>query len=476
MKQVVANITVLTNEQIELIHDSSLRILATTGVRVDSERARNVFAQWAGVSVEDRIIHIPADLVEFALKAAPSTVDIFDRTGNNAFRLSAAGNEPTRFGIGVTNLWYQMPMNDQLESFTRQHARLAARLGNHLNEYDVVSTPGVLNDISPNFADLIATLELSANTTKPLVLLISDAALFAPALDLLEFLHGDLAARPFIIPYFNPITPLVMNEETTNNMFAAIGRGLTFIYSNYGMSGSTTPITPAGTLALLNAELLAGLALSQLIKNGASVILGSLPAAFNMQTMISHYTPHSMLLNLACAEMMAFYGIPHCGTSGSGNGWGADLLAGDALWMNHLSSCLGKVGLCPFVGGNFDSLAFSPTMVVYANEIIRQARLFSGGFILDEQSIALNEILQSGSGGNYLTSELTMNNFREISEAGCPYWPVYSLENWQNAGHPKADELLRKYTLELIASLSEPDGFTDMIQKGNSWITHFLKK
>ena len=83
-----------------------------------------------------------------------------------------------------------------------------------------------------------------ANTTKPLVLLVSAAEAFGPVLDFVEAVCGDLSARPFIIPYFNPVTPLVINAETSDKMFNAIDRGLPIIYSNYGMAGATTPITP----------------------------------------------------------------------------------------------------------------------------------------------------------------------------------------------------------------------------------------
>ena len=94
----------------------------------------------------------------------------------------------------------------------------------------------------------------------------------------------------------------------------------------------------------------------------------------------SSYTPTSYLLNLACAEMMSFYKIPHCGTSGSGNGWGADLSAAGDLWLNHLTSFIGKVGCAPFVGGNFDSMAFSPSTVILSNQIIGEAKKFAKGF------------------------------------------------------------------------------------------------
>jgi len=73
------------------------------------------------------------------------------------------------------------------------------------------------------------------------------------------------------------------------------------------MAGMSAPITPAGTMALLNAELLAGLTLSQLAREGTPIILGSLPAFFDMKEMTNFYDPHSLLLNLACAEMMAHY-------------------------------------------------------------------------------------------------------------------------------------------------------------------------
>lgn len=227
---------------------------------------------------------------------------------------------------------------------------------------------------------MVALLEMVANTIKPLIILISDEKQFLPGLVLLERLVGNLSVKPFVIPYFNPVTPLIINQSTADNMLTSIEYGLPFIFSNYGMAGMSTPISSAGTLALLNAELLAGVVISQLVKPGTPIILGSLPAFFDMKTMVDFFDPQTMLLNLACAEMMAYYHIPHAGISGSANGWGADLIASEALMMNHLTSCLGKVGMAPFVGGSFGSKVFSPTMVVNANEVIEQSRHFTNGF------------------------------------------------------------------------------------------------
>jgi trimethylamine--corrinoid protein Co-methyltransferase len=245
MSEVKPAIKVLTREQIDKIHNYSLEILSTTGIRVDSLRARKLFAKALGISDTERIVRIPAELVERALNAAPSTVDIYDRRGNMRFQLGNSQRAQTRFGIGVTNLYYQDPATDAMTAFTRKHMELATRLGSVLSGFDVISTIGIIQDISPEYADLYGTLEMIANTTKPLVVLISEKQCFDTSLDLLEHLHGDLSAKPFIIPYFNPITPLVLNEDTADKIFSTIERGLPFIYNNYGMSGATSPITPA---------------------------------------------------------------------------------------------------------------------------------------------------------------------------------------------------------------------------------------
>jgi trimethylamine---corrinoid protein Co-methyltransferase len=459
-------LTLLTASQVEQVHEASLQILATTGLRVDSPRARQLFARALGASaVREERVYLPADCIEWALGVAPSALDLYDRRGHLAFRLPGE----TRFGIGVTALYYQDPETDRVTPFARQHMRSLVRLGSALPSFDVISTVGIIQDVPPQLSDLYAALEMAANTFKPLVLLVSAEDAFPGVLDLLEELLGDLAGRPWILPYLNPITPLVLNAGTVDKLWVALERGLPVIYSNYGMAGASTPITPAGSLALLNAELLAGLALAQLIREGAPLVLGSLPAYLDMKGMGSFYDPRSYLVDLACAEMMAHYGLPHCGTSGSGMGWGPDLIAAGHQWLNHLLSCLGKVGLAPFVGDNLGSMAFCPALVVWADEIITQARLVAGGFRLDAQALALDEIAAVGPGGDYLTSRQTLKLFRSAYYRS-PTLPNRTLEEWSAQGAPDAGETLRQHTRRLLADLQPPDDGADLLARGEALI------
>jgi trimethylamine--corrinoid protein Co-methyltransferase len=460
------NLSVMKPSQINRVHEYSLQILSTVGLRVDSTEARKLFTKAIGPqAVDGDRVRIPPDLVEWAIQAAPARIDVYDRNGAPAFRLP----DQVRFGVGVTSLYYQDPATDAVVPFSRKHMETCVRLGNGLPSFDVISTVGIVRDVAPQVSDLYATLEMTANTAKPLIILISDENAFPAVLDLLEHLHGDLSPRPSVIPYFNPITPLVVNKTTVDKMVVAIERGLPFIYANYGMAGASTPITPAGQLALMNAEVLAGLTLGQLIKEGTPMILGIHPACFEMKGNESFYDTKSYLIDLACAEMMAHYNLPHSGTSGSGMGWGADLIAGGHQWFNHLISCLGKKGLAPFVGDILGSQAFSPNVIVYANEIIQQVRLFTEGFVIDDTNIGLEDITQAGPGGDFLLSDLTLKSYRNARQFSHIFENL-QIDEWQARDYPRAKDLLRGYTRRLLNESKPPENHAEMLKQGEAFI------
>ncbi|MCJ7623483.1 MAG: trimethylamine methyltransferase family protein [Anaerolineaceae bacterium] len=468
MVRVVPKLTLLDLENINVIHDHTLSVLSKVGIRVDSKAAINIFSKSDGCIIEDNLVKILPELVEWAIGVSPSSIEIFNRIGGKSILLESTGNNRTHFGIGVTNLYFQDPISEQVSPFTRQHMETSVRLGNYLPNIEFVSTIGVIQDVLPSIGDLVSTLEMIANTTKPLILLVSDPRQYNLVLDLIEELCIGLDKSCFILPYFNPISPLVLNKSTAENIISTVQRGLPLIYSNFGMAGATTPITEAGTLITLNAELLAGLVFCQLLQAGTPVVLGSLPASFDIKTMRSFYSPTTFLLNLACAELMTYYGIPHCGTSGSDGGWSADLIASGELWLNHLSSLIGKVGLVPFIGSIHNSLCFSPTLAVYADQVIEKCKHFSRGFTIDPDMIALDEILETGPGGNFLMTETTLMNFRSTLQRDL--FPKLDIKEWISQQKPNCDQILQKYTSELLEHISAPEDHDELIEKGRKFI------
>ncbi len=469
MNNVRPRITLLTEEQKHEIHQYVLKILETTGVRVDSPSALEMLKKRVGSSnVEERTVRIPKELVEWAINVAPKRIQIFDRRGNPQFQIGGA-EDRIRFGIGVTALYYQEPETDTPVLFERKHMQDMVRLGNKLPHYDMVSTVGIVRDVPEHLTDVYGSLEHFANGIKPMVLLVSDEHKFDDVMRMFELLHGDLGEKPFIIPYFNPISPLVMNEGTVDKMKIAIERGLPVIISNYSMSGATTPITPAGTIAVLLAELLAGLVIGQLFREGAPMFLGMLPVYFDMKTLMNFYDPQSILANLACAEMMEFYNLPHCGTSGSGTGWGMDLLAAETYWMNTLTFALTKGGLAPFVGDTLGSKAISPLTFIYCHEIIDQALRIASGFQLDDSHVGLDEIQTIGPGKSYISAPTTLKKYRSGYYVN-PIFPRWSMEKWIEAGQPHAQKRLREYSIEFLKDLPSPEDHEELVRKGEEFI------
>jgi len=470
LKNVRPSLQLLNAEQMNEVHQYSIRILEDTGIKVESKEALKIFEKSDAVRITNEVVYIQGELINYAIKQAPSNIEVFNKSGDVAFQLGNKQGDETHFGIGATNTWFQDIDGSQVELFTRKHMQHSTRLGDMLDNYDMVSTLGIPSDVDAEKSDLYSALDMYANTTKPLILLISGDNRINDVIELLSFLHGDISAKPFCIPYLNPITPLVLNKSTSDKMIDSIEHNLPLMYSNYSMYGGTSPVTEGGSLALLNAELLAGLVFSQLVKEGSEIILGSLPAAFNMSTMGSYYSTASYLLNLACAEMMSYYQIPHCGTSGCNNGRGADLLASGELWLNHLSSCIGKIGCAPFVGGTFDSLAFSPTTVVLSNHIIGDARKFAKGFTLNNETVNLQEISSVGHGGNYLTTEQTLASLDEISTTD-EIWSTLSLDAWKKQNKPTAEKELIDYTKDLFSRAKKAsENAIGIIEKGEDYI------
>ena len=459
-------INVLSEEQINQVHEYALTILAKTGVQVESERALKLLSAKDGVTASGDQVTFEREVIEWAIKAAPSHFEIYNRLGEHAFRF---GEGRTRFGIGCTTLHYQDPISGKTVPFNRKHMVKMVRLGHALDNYDTVATIGIVQDINPEIADLYATLEMVANTTKPLVVLVSDDSLFTPTLDMLDDLTGNLSEKPYVIPYFNPITPLVINRGTSDKMFTAIERGLPFVYNSYGLSGMSSPMTPAGVLALMVAEQLAGLTLAQVIKEGAAIGLGFLPSYIDMQTMVNFYDPITYLLNLAGSEMMAHYDVPYSGTSGSGTGWGPDFMTAAGNWMNHLTAMMSKVDFAPFVGDTMTSKVFSPTAVVIGHEIITQALKFAEGFTLDDENVGLSDILEQGPGGHFLSTKLTLKHVRQAYYKS-PIYPRITFEEWGKLGEPDAVAMLKEYTRDLLETLTPPGDQEELVNKGEVFI------
>ncbi len=118
-------LTLLTAAQRDAVHEASLDDPRPVGPAPGlGARPRRLPAR-ERARVEGDRVYFHRDLVDAAIESAPATIEIFDRRGQPAFRL---GDGQTRFGSGVTNLWLQDPVTDELSPFSRADMGRCVRL------------------------------------------------------------------------------------------------------------------------------------------------------------------------------------------------------------------------------------------------------------------------------------------------------------------------------------------------------------
>ncbi|HEX3000607.1 MAG TPA: trimethylamine methyltransferase family protein, partial [Armatimonadota bacterium] len=200
--------TMLSDEQIERVHEASLRILGEMGVEVPHADMLSRFAEaGARVDFERQVVRIPAVCVENCLRTAGKQFSIFGRDESKT----------ARFGYGVRNYNSIAGEASWIEELggPRRYARLAdvavaARLGDALPNINIVGAMTDPHDVPAEVACVEVLAELVRHTTKPVTLWYHDRASAKYLNEIQVALRGSEAAvieRPYTYPFLEPISP-----------------------------------------------------------------------------------------------------------------------------------------------------------------------------------------------------------------------------------------------------------------------------
>jgi trimethylamine--corrinoid protein Co-methyltransferase len=212
----------------------------------------------------------------------------------------------------------------------------------------------------------------------------------------------------------------------------------------------TCPVTIAGTLAQVHAEFLACLVLSQLVRPGTPVMYCCFARGFDMKTVnVSMSSPEFAILRGAAAQMAHYIGLP-ARTAG---------LLRDAKVLDAQSGFeSGSVGVAAVLAADvIDGLQYDmDTLVdfadlVFNNEAIGALKRIARGFLIDDNTLALNVIGEVGHGGSFLNHKHTRQNFRK--ELWMPsLMERRSWAQWQKDGAKDAEQRSREKAREILAT------------------------
>jgi trimethylamine--corrinoid protein Co-methyltransferase len=336
----------ITDEQVQQIHRASLQILVDPGLICFSKKAAEIFhghgAEVATASSGDNPcwqIKIPEKLVMEALDSAPKTVKLGARNPDNA--LIMRGDEPRVYFISgsETNIWldvdfpaYVKKSDSSIEikvpEFHPRRATVAdlcqsAHVCEHLETLDgYIRTVNIQDeDITEDNKDVNKFFASLNNTTKHFMSGLTKLEQLDNVVRMAELIAGGkeaLQENP-IISFITCLvkSPLQFVEDTTDTFIEVCRRGLPTVVSSSPQAGTTAPIKEAGIMAQINAEVLAGITLGQLVNKGTPLLYGSVPVMARMDTLGDSYgSVETSQYNIDCVQMARFYKIPNYSTSG----------------------------------------------------------------------------------------------------------------------------------------------------------------
>jgi len=442
----------LSDDQLEQIHHASLEILRRTGVRVHDTETLDLLGD-AGCLISDgNLVKFPAPVVEEAVDHAPSRIDFHHRSGDS--RLILEGQN-SYFGTG-SDLMNTL----DLETGERRPSCLSdvrdtARLADSLPNIDFVMSMALPSDLAAETSDRHSFLAMITNTTKPVVFTAWDESGLADIIAMAEAVAGGadaLTLNPFLLAYLEPSTPLQHSETVLRKMLMMADRRLPIVYAPGGVDGASAPVTPAGSLALANAEVLSGLSIAQLRQPGTPVVYGSGSGPLDMRTTVaSYFAPEFLRHCTAMAELgQRFYHLPTWGFSGCTDSKLPDVQTGieGSLWI--LWTALSGNNLVHDIGYIESGMTCSCEMIVICDEIIGAVRRLLGGFELTPETLALEVIDEVGPGGDFLSTDHTLRHYKE-----CWYPNVLdrlSYQAWTEAGRPDAIARARQMARDAIAN------------------------
>lgn len=321
----------LSDGQIALIDEVSRALLEDPGLLCYSPGAAKVYRE-AGAKLEDAEgcvrVRLPSSVLDKTLDTAPSTVVLGARDPSNRLILDAY--EPrVRFGSGAeTNVWLDVEFDNRGPKLTRHPGSVerlcrSAHLGEHLENLDFfirnVNLQG--KGITATNKDVNTFLASLDNISKHVQGGLTSLEALDDVVRLGQIVAGGREAfeeNP-VLSFITCVikSPLQMVDDTASKLMEISKRRVPVVISSCPMGGATGPFDEFGMVAQINAELLAGVALNQLVAPGAPVLYGAVPVRTRLDNLNDMYAAAEFVhYNLDCTQMARFYGLPCYSTAG----------------------------------------------------------------------------------------------------------------------------------------------------------------
>ena len=456
-------LTILSKADIQSIHTATLDIIEKVGVRFPSEKALQLWESFgAKVDRQTSIVKIPGNIIENALKHAPSAYTLSAR--NPSQDLPLDGNHvfvgTDGCGVEVLDIY-----NGQRRTSNLQDVADIARVADTLEEVAFHWVAVSAQDKPPATRGLYELLAVWENSTKHVQTeSIYNEREACAAIEMAAAIAGgkaELRERPVLSMMQCTASPLGHDGGSLDAALLAAEAGIPVGFMTMASCLTTGPATMAGNLVVGNAEVISATALLQLAFPGAPVFYAAAQTASDLRT--GAYTgggPEDFLFGAATNILADFYNIP---LSMGSFATGAKIPDWQAGIENSLSTFMASLVMSDMllgVGLLHGSRIWSYEQMLLDCEIFSIIHKVMQGIQVNDDTLALDVIRSVGPEGNFLAQKHTLKHMRDIFLP--KFFDRRSYSSWEEKrdgasdwAHEKAQQILQSHQPEpLDPSLS----------------------
>ena len=410
---------VLSKDEVALIHSSTLELLETVGIMVDSPEARALLKE-NGAIVDDNSkdiwVKFPEELVKEQLKHVPDSFTLWGPDGSFSFTVDTKTTQFATVGtpVKIYDPESKRGVRKTIMEDTIKQIRIVDSLKNIMCSHV---------DVWPNDVPFLelhchAIKAWAENSRKPYGLGCYGGLASQDMMNLTSIIvEGDeeLIKHPRLVGFFNPTSPLMLTRIMLNGLFVWAKYKQPTIIAPAASAGSTAPVTLAGLITQTNMEILSSITLTQLINKGAPIFYSTMSTPMDPQTgNVAWGSIETGLISSAFAQLGRFYNIPSRGPGAVTESKVFDIQNGYERFMTLLCAANSGVNYITCAGTYESSLSEALELLVIDDELIDIIKRGMEGVRVNEDTIAMEEIKKIvTTTRNFLGTKHSVKNIRK---------------------------------------------------------------
>ena len=411
----------LSHESIEKIHASALDLLEHTGIKVeDNPRALEIF-HGGGCKVEQHqdfgIAKIPSDVAETCLKQTPRNVTVYGRGEDSDYEFKMGHVTFTPFGEQIQIIDSE---SRQIRATTQKDVAEITRLCDHFNQVGVVQRMVAALDKPAGTHPVYNAQAMFENTGKHILIGPVDAEKFRVIAAMASAYAGgsdNFSRKPLFTTLTCPTNPFRLEKNCADLIIeSALLDGGGIVSSPVPLLSMSTPASLAGTITVVWADALAGLILAQLTRSGTRTFLSNSGTMMDLRFMGSDYgAPEMPLISGAMAQIAKYFKLPSHGSGFHSDSKTVDAQCGYEAAMNGLVTAMSGLNIVNGLGALELGYTFDYAKFMLDLDMANYIKILLNGVDLSTEEMALDLIKEKGPGGEFLSSEHTMQRMRQLS-------------------------------------------------------------